>query len=160
MRCAFGWLAFFGGVNIRYIQWASFSGDVIRKSGHFKGSPKKSLVVFENVGQGLSQMCLCMHRLLHIHTRYTQAQPYVHTSPHMHTCIHTYSLPPFSLSVCMSHCQAQVFGSLLLLSSLHKQQALILPSADFTLLPSSLSSLPANRPPLYLKINQQPPTRF
>lgn len=75
-------------------------------------------------------------------------------SKHMDSaiCTHEYTHASFRVRTCayVSLCQHQISGRRLLLPLPHKQQALILPSAGFTLFLALLSCLPANMPSLYL----------
>lgn len=67
----------------------------------------------------------------------------------MHPWIHTRFLPCACMCVCIP-LPAPDFWQELLLPLPHKQQALILPSAGFTLFLALLSCLPADMPSLYL----------
>lgn len=67
----------------------------------------------------------------------------------MHPWIHTRFLPCVCMCICVP-LPAPDFWQELLLPLPHKQQALILPSAGFTLFLALLSCLPADMPSLYL----------
>lgn len=74
-----------------------------------------------------------------------------HMSKHMDSaiCTHEYTHASFRVCVYVSLCQHQISGRQLLLPLPHKQQALLLPSADFTPFPC-LAFLPASKHALSL----------